>query len=264
MTQTGAFVGTMEYMSPEQALGKNLDQRSDLFALGLICYEMLTGKMPFQAESALASLIKRTQERADPVTSYDPAIPAALSGIVSKCLENNANLRYESAAAILEDLKTWKGKRAASNLRFHANVPSAGLSGLWIAIAVGILVIALGATGFFVGKRFLGSKATQSVSGAPISLAIMPFYNDSADPSLDWAGFESFRHAQQRYRSIKADSHGVSGPIAPGAARSENIGAITGGCGNTTTSRRVCKTPIRSFSVSLQRLGIKYGLTPQF
>ena len=186
-TQTGAFVGTMEYMSPEQALGKTLDQRSDLFALGLICYEMLTGKMPFQAESALASLIKRTQQRADPVTSYDPAIPAALSGIVSKCLESDANLRYVSAAAILEDLKTWKGKRAASNLRFHANVQSAGLSGLWIAIAVGILVAALGVTGFFVGKRLFGPKATQSV-GAPISLAIMPFYNASADPGLDWLG----------------------------------------------------------------------------
>ena len=186
MTQTGAFVGTMEYMSPEQALGKNLDQRSDLFALGLICYEMLTGKMPFHADSALASLIKRTQERADPVTSCDPSIPSALSGIVSKCLESDPKLRYESATAILEDLKTWKGKRAATNLRFHANVHSAGLSGLWIVIAVGILVVALGVTGFFVGKRFLGPKATQSASAAPISLAIMPFYNASADTSLDW------------------------------------------------------------------------------
>jgi serine/threonine protein kinase/tetratricopeptide (TPR) repeat protein len=188
MTQTGAFVGTMEYMSPEQALGKNLDQRSDLFALGLICYEMLTGKMPFQADSALASLIKRTQERAEPVTSYDPSIPATLSGIVSKCLESDAQLRYASAAAILEDLKTWKGKRAASNLKFHADVQSSGLNGLWIAIAVGILVIALGVTGFFVGKRLFGPKATQSVAGTPISLAIMPFYNASVDPSLDWLG----------------------------------------------------------------------------
>ena len=89
MTQTGAIVGTMEYMSPEQALGKELDQRSDLFALGLILYEMLTGKAPFQAESALASLIKRTQERAIPVSDVDAQIPGALSGIVSKCLERD-------------------------------------------------------------------------------------------------------------------------------------------------------------------------------
>ena len=66
MTQIGALVGTMEYMSPEQALAKELDQRSDIFTAGLIFYELLTGKMPFRADSALASLIKRTQERARP------------------------------------------------------------------------------------------------------------------------------------------------------------------------------------------------------
>ena len=77
MTQTGAMVGTMEYMSPEQALAKELDQRSDLFALGLILYEMLTGKMPFAAASAVASLIKRTQERAIPVADVDAQIPGS-------------------------------------------------------------------------------------------------------------------------------------------------------------------------------------------
>src|SRR5277367_5244328 len=96
MTQTGALVGTMDYMSPEQALGKELDQRSDLFAIGLILYELLTGAMPFKAESALASLIKRTQERAIPVAELDAQIPGALSGIVSKCLERDVNRRYQN------------------------------------------------------------------------------------------------------------------------------------------------------------------------
>ncbi len=109
MTQTGALVGTMEYMSPEQALGKELDQRSDIFSLGLIGYELLTGKMPFVAESALASLIKRTQERAIPVSDVDDQIPGALSGIVSKCLERDLSNRYQSVSDVLADLNTWKG-----------------------------------------------------------------------------------------------------------------------------------------------------------
>src|SRR5258708_30697233 len=67
MTQTGAVVGTMEYMSPEQGLGKPLDERSDLYAAGLIFYELLTVKMPYKADSALAILLKLTQERAVPV-----------------------------------------------------------------------------------------------------------------------------------------------------------------------------------------------------
>jgi len=75
MTQSGALVGTMEYMSPEQALGKDLDERSDIFALGLIGYEMLTGNMPFKAESAIASLLKRTRERAVPCVQLDRTFP---------------------------------------------------------------------------------------------------------------------------------------------------------------------------------------------
>jgi serine/threonine protein kinase/tetratricopeptide (TPR) repeat protein len=189
MTQSGALVGTMEYMSPEQALGKELDQRSDIFALGLICYEMLTGKMPFRAESVLASLIKRTQERAEPISSLDPAIPSTLSGIVSKCLERDANLRYKDTGEILQDLEVWQGKRAAASLGFNPNVQTTGLNGRWILIPAVIIVLALLVGAGFLVKHFMRPQpVAQVAAGPPISLAIMPFYNASSDPSLEWMG----------------------------------------------------------------------------
>src|SRR6201987_5469966 len=105
MTRTGLMVGTMEYMSPEQAHAKDLDARSDIFTVGLIFYELLTGKMPYEAESAVASLLKRTNERAAPVSSHDAAIPRPLTLIVAKCLEPDPKLRYQSTAEVLADLE---------------------------------------------------------------------------------------------------------------------------------------------------------------
>ncbi|MGC1478291.1 MAG: tetratricopeptide repeat protein [Terriglobales bacterium] len=189
MTQTGAIVGTMEYMSPEQALAKDLDQRSDLFALGLILYEMLTGKTPFQAESALASLIKRTQERATPVSDIDNQIPGALSGIVSKCLERDLNERYQSAAAILADLNTWKDKRAAGTIKFDATVKPWGQTLPWPLIAGVVTALALAGSGYMLRDRLFHSPSAKSVPAGPsVSLAILPFRNASGDPSLDWIG----------------------------------------------------------------------------
>ena len=89
MTQTGMMLGTMEYMSPEQAQGKDVEASSDIFTVGLILYELLAGDMPFYAESAIASLIKRTQQRAPPLTDIDKNIPGTLSKIVARCLEKD-------------------------------------------------------------------------------------------------------------------------------------------------------------------------------
>src|SRR5205807_174936 len=109
MTKTGAVLGTMEYMSPEQALGGAIDQRSDLFTVGLIFFELLTGKMPFKAETALASLLKRVHERAVPISSLNSAIPVAVGQIVAKCLERDPNQRYQTAQEFIDDLHKWEG-----------------------------------------------------------------------------------------------------------------------------------------------------------
>jgi serine/threonine protein kinase/Tfp pilus assembly protein PilF len=189
MTQTGAIVGTMEYMSPEQALAKDLDQRSDIFALGLILYEMLTGKQPFVAESALASLIKRTQERATPVSDVDAQIPGALSGIVSKCLERDVNERYQNCSTILADLNTWKDKRAAGTIKLEAHVKPWGQTVPWPLVAGIAVVVAMGITGFMLRGKLLSPNPNPNTAGAtPVSLAILPFRNASADQGLGWLG----------------------------------------------------------------------------
>jgi eukaryotic-like serine/threonine-protein kinase len=186
MTQSGALVGTMEYMSPEQALAKELDQRSDLFTAGLILYELLTGTMPFHAESSLASLIKRTQERAVPVSAHDGTIPGALSGIVSKCLERDPQLRYQSATEMLHDLDGWQGKRAAATLRFHPHLKPWGQTIPWPLVTSVLVAVVLIVVGYWFRGSLLSRPPTKA--GPAESLAILPFRNASGDASLDWLG----------------------------------------------------------------------------
>jgi tetratricopeptide (TPR) repeat protein/TolB-like protein len=147
MTQTGALLGTIEYMSPEQAMGKTLDQRSDLFAVGLIFYELLSGKMPFKAETAMASLLMRNQERAVPLADIDASVPAGLSDIVSRCLERDLERRYPSAAEIIADLDAWQGKRPVmASIIMQAPKKPRKIPWKWVAPGAAVLV----AAGLFV------------------------------------------------------------------------------------------------------------------
>ena len=186
MTQTGALVGTMDYMSPEQALGKELDQRSDIFTAGLILYELLTGKMPFKAESVLASLIKRTQERAIPVSDHDDSIPGALTHIVSKCLERDPALRYQNAKELLRDMEAWQGNRAAATLGFHADVKPWGQTIPWPLIGGVLAILILAFVGYLFRRPLFSSSPAKG--GPVLSLAVMPFQNASGDQTWDWLG----------------------------------------------------------------------------
>jgi eukaryotic-like serine/threonine-protein kinase len=188
MTQTGALVGTMEYMSPEQALAKDLDQRSDLFTVGLILYELLTGKMPFKSDSALASLIKRTQERAAPISSHDQSIPNALTVIVSKCLERDPALRYQTASEMLRDLDAWQGNRAAATLGFEPAVKPWGQTVPWPWLTGVATVLILAIVSYVFRGPLFSPSAKKAASGPALSLAILPFRNASGDPSVDWLG----------------------------------------------------------------------------
>jgi len=182
MTQSGALMGTMEYMSPEQALGKHLDQRSDIFALGLIFYEMLTGLMPFKAESAIASLIRRTQERVSPVSDHDNSIPASVSSIVAKCLERDLDQRYKTATELLSDLESWQGVRAAATLKFPSSSRPWGQTIPWHWIGAVAAVLVLAFAGMMLRGRFTIVSPAKS---HPVSVLVADFTNHTGDPVFD-------------------------------------------------------------------------------
>jgi tetratricopeptide (TPR) repeat protein/predicted Ser/Thr protein kinase len=206
LTQTGALVGTPEYMSPEQARAEEVDARSDLFTLGIIFYELLTGNTPYRAETAYATLLKRTTERPRPPIELDATIPQGYSDIVMHCLEIAPADRYQSALEILADLGQ-SATQSGTRLRVGSTAPGvegttpagsirsvapaeAGVFqryGKWIAgVAIALVLITVAVV--FLGKLFRGSFGGKGAAKETVSLAILPFRNVSADTSLDWLG----------------------------------------------------------------------------
>jgi len=105
LTKTGATLGTMQYMSPEQAQGMEVDQRSDIFSFGVVLYEMITGKLPFKGEHEAAVIYSIVNETPEPLARYKANVPERLQRIVDKALQKDMSTRYQSAAEVIADLK---------------------------------------------------------------------------------------------------------------------------------------------------------------
>ena len=211
MTQTGMMIGTMEYMSPEQANGLELDATSDIYAVGLIAYEMLTGKMPYAADSAVASLLKRSQERAKPMIDVDSSIPRDLSNIVARCIEPDRKKRYQNTAEVLADLENWQQKGAASTLRFPDVRPWAR-DIPWPLIGVITSVLVLAVFGFLLRNKLLGPKI--AATPAPVSVLVADFQNKTADPLFDDTLEPMFNVALEGASFINAYNRGNARQLA--------------------------------------------------
>ncbi len=248
MTQTGAFMGTPAYMSPEQARGETADTRSDLFALGIIFYELLTGKAPYQSETVLGSLLKRTQETPRAPVEIDPAVPKELSNIVLKCLAIQLDDRYQTAGEILQDLDAWaQGRPGLATMympRSLVNVPAPKPPvrppyRKWAVGAAALLVLA--AVGFLVRDR-LGSGSVGPHK--PVVVLVADFRNTTGDPlfdgtlesvfnvAMEGASFVSAYNRSQARRiatTLQPNVTTLDEPLARLVALREGISVIIGG-----------------------------------
>ncbi len=105
LTKTGSTLGTIGYMSPEQIHGKDADHRSDLFSLGIVIYEMVAGRLPFKGDTEASTMNSVINDAPEPLSRYKSGVSGKLQDIVSKLLEKDPQLRYQSAAGVMSDLK---------------------------------------------------------------------------------------------------------------------------------------------------------------
>jgi serine/threonine protein kinase/Tol biopolymer transport system component len=188
LTSPGATLGTVAYMSPEQALGKDLDSRTDLFSFGTVLYEMCTGKRPFRGVTSAATFNEILHHAPVAPVQINPGLPIELERIVNKCIEKDRDLRYQHAADIRADLKrlkrdtdTSRHMPAVSSSAISASIqrsrPSSKLP--WFLVAA-IIFFAL--AGFFVYRS--RQKPAEPALGAVEAIPLVALAGKQLDPDF--------------------------------------------------------------------------------
>jgi len=182
LTSPGTAVGTVAYMSPEQARGEELDRRSDLFSFGAVLYEMATGRMAFGANTSALIFDAILHKAPTSTVRVNPDLPPELERIINKTLEKDPALRYQSAADLMSDLK--RLRRDSTSGKVEAALPDSTRpltsGGRWRwAVGLGALLLIVAAGAWFA----LGSKSNgQEIS----SIAVLPFINTGNDPNTEY------------------------------------------------------------------------------
>ncbi|MEO8648846.1 MAG: protein kinase [Acidobacteriota bacterium] len=209
-TAKGIIMGTVNYMSPEQAKAEKVDERTDIFSLGVVIYELVAGKTPFAGDSISETFANLINREPQPLTRFTANVPEELQRIVVKTLRKNKDDRYQSIKELYSDLKTLR-EDLAFDKRVESSLPFAGkktavlpvTTGIpfentveakqnttgemirrkpYSIIAVSIILIGLMGAGYYF---FWGNKAS-SGPGARKSLAVLPFVNSEKDPNVEY------------------------------------------------------------------------------
>ena len=185
---TGEIAGTVSYMSPEQARGDSLDQRTDIWSLGVAMYEMLTGRLPFVADAEQSVLHAIIREEPSPVESLRTGVPAPLAAIVAKCLRKRTDERYQRASELIADLKSVR--RALTSATVSTLPEAAPVSALRrtlrpaVTLPVGAAMVALVVLAAVPAARdaLRGLTHGTAVPGQQ-HMAVLPFTNVGDDPA---------------------------------------------------------------------------------
>jgi predicted Ser/Thr protein kinase len=212
MTQTGAVIGTPFYMSPEQVKGEPVGPQSDIFALGVILYQMAAGAVPWGGATPFEVMVARTQRAPKPIKELNPELPAYLQKIIERCLAVDLALRYQNVQEILEDLDAES---------FRTTIRYRTMSKRWVgpAIAAAGAALIIAAAGLWVYQK--GRSAKPAAAQKTQSVLVADFANHTGDPVFDGTLEPAFTLALEGASFVSSYSRNsarkVGAQLSPGA-----------------------------------------------